>query len=141
MAIGKHLEKKSGKEISVTKYTTQYSDQRNRKKHCDLEDFAKKVEDMEIHGSEVIADAAATLTAITETMVETTKESKHETSTLSFTWMDENQLIQKYISIRIFSAPAELVIYVLVGFYLGIQRTSISSLLIILGCNSPNDAK
>ena len=34
--------------------------------------------------------------AINETVFETTKESKHETSTLSFTWMDENQLIQKY---------------------------------------------
>ena len=48
------------------------------------------------------------------------------------TTVQTNQLIQKYISIRIFSAPAELVIYVLVGFYLGIQRTSISSLLIII---------
>ena len=39
--------------------------------------------------------------------------------------------VNEYISIRLFSAPAELVIYVLVGFYLGIQRTFISSLLII----------
>ena len=42
-----------------------------------------------------------------------------------------NILIDDYISIRIFSAPAELIIYVLVGFFLGIQRTIISSLLII----------
>ena len=40
-------------------------------------------------------------------------------------------LIDNYISIRIFSAPAELIVYVLVGFYLGIQKTFISSLLII----------
>tara|TARA_B100001559_G_C16484242_1_gene615231 strand:- start:868 stop:2202 length:1335 start_codon:yes stop_codon:yes gene_type:complete len=41
-------------------------------------------------------------------------------------------LIDDYISIRVFSAPAELVIYVLVGFYLGIQKTFISSLLIVI---------
>ncbi len=40
-------------------------------------------------------------------------------------------LIKDYISIRVFSAPAELIIYILVGFYLGIQRTYISSLLLI----------
>ncbi len=41
-------------------------------------------------------------------------------------------LIENYISIRVFSAPAELIVYVLVGFYLGIQKTLISSLLIII---------
>ena len=41
-------------------------------------------------------------------------------------------LIESYISIRIFSTPAELIIYILVGFYLGIQRTFISSFLIII---------
>ena len=41
-------------------------------------------------------------------------------------------LIDEYISIRVFSAPAELIIYVLVGFYLGIQKTFISSLIIII---------
>ena len=40
-------------------------------------------------------------------------------------------LIKKYISVRILSAPAELVIYVFVGVYLGLQKTKISSLLII----------
>ena len=40
-------------------------------------------------------------------------------------------LIDEYISIRVYSAPAELIAYVLVGFYLGIQKTIISSLLII----------
>tara|TARA_B100001093_G_scaffold482733_1_gene514642 strand:+ start:2828 stop:4147 length:1320 start_codon:yes stop_codon:yes gene_type:complete len=39
-------------------------------------------------------------------------------------------LIQKYISIRLFSAPAEFVMYVLVGLYLGLQKTKISSLII-----------
>jgi|TARA_B110000444_G_C18840810_1_gene598815 MATE family multidrug resistance protein len=39
-------------------------------------------------------------------------------------------LISKYISIRVFSAPAEMIIYVLTGFYLGLQKTKISSLLV-----------
>ena len=46
--------------------------------------------------------------------------------------LQTKNLINDYISIRVFSAPAELIIYVLVGFYLGIQRTFISSLLIII---------
>ena len=41
-------------------------------------------------------------------------------------------LIDEYMSIRVFSAPAELIAYVLVGFYLGIQKTLISSLLIVI---------
>ncbi len=40
-------------------------------------------------------------------------------------------LIENYISIRIFSAPAELMMYVIIGFYLGLQKTKISSLLSI----------
>ena len=44
---------------------------------------------------------------------------------------DTYDLINIYISVRIFSIPAELVIYILVGFYLGIQKTKLSSLLII----------
>ena len=43
-------------------------------------------------------------------------------------------LINKYISIRILSAPAELIIYVLAGLYLGMQRTFISSLMIAIFC-------
>ncbi len=43
-------------------------------------------------------------------------------------------LIENYISIRILSAPAELVIYVLAGFYLGLQKTNISSLMISFFC-------
>ena len=44
---------------------------------------------------------------------------------------ETQKLINNYINVRIFSVPAELVIYILVGFYLGIQKTKISSLLII----------
>ena len=36
-------------------------------------------------------------------------------------------LIEKYVSIRLFSAPAELSLYVLVGLFLGLQKTTISS--------------
>ncbi len=41
-------------------------------------------------------------------------------------------LINKYLNVRVFSIPAELIIYILIGFYLGIQKTKISSLLIIV---------
>ena len=41
-------------------------------------------------------------------------------------------LIKTYVSVRVFSIPAEFTIYILVGFYLGIQKTKISSLLIII---------
>ena len=47
------------------------------------------------------------------------------------TSIETQKLIDTYISIRIFSIPAEFIIYILVGFYLGIQKTNISSLLII----------
>ena len=40
-------------------------------------------------------------------------------------------LINNYLSVRVFSVPAELTIYILVGFYLGLQKTRISSILII----------
>ena len=43
-------------------------------------------------------------------------------------------LIKNYISIRILSAPAELIIYVLTGFYLGLQKSYISSLMISIFC-------
>ena len=45
---------------------------------------------------------------------------------------DTSELIKTYISIRILSLPAELTIYILIGFFLGIQKTNISSLFIIL---------
>ena len=40
-------------------------------------------------------------------------------------------LINTYLNVRVFSVPAELVIYILAGFYLGIQKTKISSFMII----------
>ena len=43
-------------------------------------------------------------------------------------------LIDEYISIRIFSAPAELTLYVLTGLYLGLQKTNIASILISTFC-------
>ena len=43
-------------------------------------------------------------------------------------------LINKYISIRIISAPAELILYVLTGYYLGLQKTNISSLVVSIFC-------
>ena len=45
---------------------------------------------------------------------------------------ESHDLINTYLSVRILSAPAELIIYVLIGFYLGLQKTRISSLLIII---------
>ena len=41
-------------------------------------------------------------------------------------------LINNYLNIRVFSVPAELIIYIMIGFYLGIQKTKISSLLVII---------
>ena len=50
-----------------------------------------------------------------------------------FSPSDETEvLINTYINVRVFSIPAELIIYILIGFYLGIQKTKISSLLIII---------
>ena len=45
---------------------------------------------------------------------------------------ETQELINTYLSVRVFSVPAELSIYILVGFYLGIQKTKISSLLIVV---------
>jgi len=45
---------------------------------------------------------------------------------------ETDALIKTYLNVRIFSIPAELIIYVLIGFYLGIQKTKISSFLIIV---------
>ena len=48
------------------------------------------------------------------------------------TSLEMQKLINTYLSVRVFSVPAELIIYILVGFYLGIQKTKISSLMIII---------
>jgi len=47
------------------------------------------------------------------------------------TSLETQNLINTYLNVRVFSVPAELVIYILVGFYLGIQKTKISSLMIV----------
>ena len=44
---------------------------------------------------------------------------------------ETHNLINTYLNVRVFSVPAELAIYILVGFYLGLQKTKISSLMII----------
>ena len=47
------------------------------------------------------------------------------------TSVETQNLINTYLNVRVFSVPAELAIYILVGFYLGIQKTKISSLMIV----------
>ena len=47
------------------------------------------------------------------------------------TSLETQKLINTYLNVRIFSVPAELVIYILVGFYLGLQKTKISSFMIV----------
>ena len=47
------------------------------------------------------------------------------------TSLETQKLINTYLNVRVFSVPAELSIYILVGFYLGLQKTKISSLLIL----------
>ena len=48
------------------------------------------------------------------------------------TSLETQKLIDTYLNVRVFSVPAELSIYILVGFYLGIQKTKISSLIIVV---------
>ncbi len=48
-----------------------------------------------------------------------------------FTSPSTQELINTYIKVRVFSIPAEFTLYILIGFYFGIQKTNISSLLII----------
>lgn len=54
------------------------------------------------------------------------------TNTFFSTSNETQNLINTYLSVRILSIPAELIIYIIIGFYLGIQKTAISSLLIII---------
>ena len=52
-----------------------------------------------------------------------------------FNTSQETQLlINRYISIRLISAPAELILYVLVGLYLGLKKTKIASSGILIFC-------
>ena len=45
---------------------------------------------------------------------------------------ETQKLINTYLNVRVFSVPAELAIYILVGFYLGVQKTKISSFMIVI---------
>ena len=54
------------------------------------------------------------------------------TSIFFITSPETQELIKTYISVRVLSIPAEFVIYILIGFYFGIQKTKISSLFIIV---------
>ncbi len=56
----------------------------------------------------------------------------HLTGKFFVTSIETSNLIKTYISIRILSVPAEFIIYILIGFYLGIQKTNISSFMIIV---------
>ena len=47
------------------------------------------------------------------------------------TSLETQNLINTYLNVRVFSVPAELAIYILIGFFLGIQKTKISSFMII----------
>ncbi len=54
------------------------------------------------------------------------------TNTYFVSSIETNELIETYISVRVISIPAELTIYILVGLFLGIQKTKISSFFIII---------
>jgi DNA topoisomerase IB len=56
IAHGRHTDK-MGNVVGVTKYTKEHSIGRNRAKHCALEDFAKKMEEMEEESRDVVESA------------------------------------------------------------------------------------
>ena len=56
----------------------------------------------------------------------------HTLNKIFTTSLQTKLLIDSYVTIRIFAAPAELITYIIVGFFLGLQKTFISSLYIIL---------
>ncbi len=45
---------------------------------------------------------------------------------------ETQELIRIYVSVRLFSTLPEFLIYIMIGFYLGLGRTNISSLIVIL---------
>ena len=73
----------------------------------------------------LIALLIAIIIILFEPLIESLTKSFFSTSS------ETQDLINTYLSVRVLSVPAELVIYILIGFYLGIQKTTISSLLII----------
>tara|TARA_B100001564_G_scaffold354824_1_gene366057 strand:+ start:560 stop:1885 length:1326 start_codon:yes stop_codon:yes gene_type:complete len=48
------------------------------------------------------------------------------------TSFETEELIETYISVRVISVPAELTVYILIGFFLGMQKTNISSAFVII---------
>jgi len=73
----------------------------------------------------VIAMAIALLIIILKPLISNSIQYFFNTS------VETQKLINTYLNVRIFSVPAELAIYILVGFYLGIQKTKISSFIIV----------
>ena len=74
----------------------------------------------------VIAMAIALVIIILKPLINISIQHFFSTST------ETQKLINTYLNVRVFSVPAELAIYILVGFYLGIQKTKISSLMIVI---------
>jgi len=73
----------------------------------------------------VIAMAIALVIIILKPLINISIQHFFNTST------ETQNLINTYLNVRVFSVPAELAIYILVGFYLGIQKTKISSLMVV----------
>ena len=72
----------------------------------------------------VIAMAIALIIIMSKSLINISIQHFFNTS------IETQKLINSYLNVRVFSVPAELTIYILVGFYLGIQKTKISSLMI-----------
>ena len=73
----------------------------------------------------IIAMSIALIIIILKPLINTFIQNFFNTST------ETQKLINSYLKVRVFSVPAELAIYILTGFYLGLQKTKISSLMII----------
>ena len=74
----------------------------------------------------VIAMGIALLIIILKPLIYTSIQYFFNTS------VETQKLINSYLNVRVFSVPAELSIFILIGFYLGIQKTKISSLFIVV---------
>jgi MATE family multidrug resistance protein len=74
----------------------------------------------------VIAMSIALLIIILKPLIYTSIQYFFNTS------LETQKLINTYLNVRVFSVPAELSIYILIGFYLGLQKTKISSLIIVV---------
>tara|TARA_Y100000766_G_scaffold161340_1_gene138568 strand:- start:952 stop:2277 length:1326 start_codon:yes stop_codon:yes gene_type:complete len=74
----------------------------------------------------VIAMGVALVIIILKPLINTSIQHFFNTS------VETQKLINSYLNVRVFSVPSELAIYILVGFYLGIQKTKISSIMIVM---------